>query len=107
MFALKFRKSHQPSLKFGLITGLVGGFLSALLIVVYVCILNGRIDYFLLIFTELLLTGLPIGTFVGGVIGLYYRSKDFDEGNDESKESKFYQSLMEKEKKEKKKRKFS
>lgn len=109
MFALKFRKPHQSALKFGITTGLIGGFLSTLPPTIYICVLWGLgINWYLIYIGTLSITGLAIGFIVGGLMGWYYMNKDAKAEDDDSREDKFFQDLVEKEKKEeKKKRKFS
>jgi len=106
---LKYRKPHESPLKLGIITGLIGGLLSSILPTIYFVAPWGLgISEYFAVFAILGLTGLAIGFIVGGIIGLYFRNKEINEEDDESRENKFYQSLIEKEKKdEKKKRKFS
>jgi len=106
---LKYRKPHQSALKFGITTGLIGGFLSTLPLTIYICVLWGLdISWYLVYIGYLSITGLPIGFVIGGFIGLYYMNKDLKAEDDDSTEDQFFQDLIEKEKEEeKKKRKFS
>ncbi|MFX1315936.1 MAG: hypothetical protein ACFE9T_08740 [Promethearchaeota archaeon] len=80
-FALKNRKEEQPPLKYGIIVGLGGGVLSAVLIGFFEWIIlsiNFEFNYFALIYITgiYLIAGIVIGLIMGALISMILSSKE-------------------------------
>ena len=103
LFALKNRKSGQSSLKFGIIVGVVGGVLTAVVSGFYLVLffrIKGLLSdpiYWLFPYIGLsIITGLVLGLIIGGLIGWYYMTKDAREKEDDTVSDDFFQDLIEK-----------
>lgn len=97
LFALKNRKSDQSPLKFGIIVGLVGGVLAALVSACYIIIFFRLGIYWLFVYIAFLsTTGLILGLIIGGLLGWYYMTKDAREKEDDTISDDFFQDLIEK-----------
>lgn len=94
IFALKFRKPDQSPLKYGLIIGITGGFLSSIPIAVsYVLIYRLDILWFFPYIGMLCLTGLVLGLIIGGFIGWFYMNKEEREKQEEKYNEDFFKDL--------------
>ena len=87
VFTLKYRKPEQSILKYGIFTGIGGGFLSSVFISLYITvptfIITGpNIIYYLLLLGYLSLSGIVIGVITGALLGAYYMYKEI-KGEDE------------------------
>ena len=102
IFTLKYRKPEQSILKYGIFTGIGGGFLSSVFITLYqaVFIFVGsgvNIGYFLIILGFVSLSGIVIGVIAGALLGAYYMYKDMrGENEEEGIDDDFYKELSEK-----------
>ncbi len=96
-FTLKNLKIEQSILKFGVITGICGGFLSSLIIASYEWILiNGVNLLTLLIYIGYIcLTGIPLGLLVGALFSVYYMYKEMKEEREEHFDEDFFKDLLE------------
>jgi len=89
VFTLKYRKPEQSILKYGIFTGIGGGFLSSVFISLYITvptfvITGPNITYYLLWLGFLSLSGIVIGVITGAFLGAYYMYKEM-KGEDEEK----------------------
>ena len=97
IFALKNRKSGQSSIKFGIIVGIVGGLLAALVSGFYLVLFFRIGIYWLFIYVGFLsTTGLVLGLMIGVLVGWYYMTKDAREKEDDTTSDDFFQDLIEK-----------
>ncbi len=105
IFALKNIKSNQSYLKHGIIVGLGGTILTAISCSIFDWIIlssiNGlNLSYFLIIlgffFIEAIIIGIIIGLTIGGIMWIFYHSKDKSLREKSIKEDEFYEGLIEK-----------
>ena len=97
IFALKFRKPNQSPLKYGIIIGIFGGFLTSIPIAVsYILIYRLHILWFFPYIGMLFLTSLVLGLIIGGFIGWFYMSKEEREKQEEKYDENFFKDLAEK-----------
>ena len=99
VFTLKYRQPEQSILKYGIFTGIGGGFLSSVFISLYITvptfvITGPNITYYLLWLGYISLSGIVIGAITGSLLGAYYMYKEI-EGEDEEKgrEDNLYKDL--------------
>ena len=107
VFTLKYRKPEQSILKYGIIMGIAGGFLSSAFISLYITlptfIISGpNIIYYLVWLGYISISGIVIGVITGAFLGAYYMYKDQkgeyeeEEEEEEGIDDDFYKELAEK-----------
>ncbi|KKL78880.1 hypothetical protein LCGC14_2020440 [marine sediment metagenome] len=102
IFTLKYRKPEQSILKYGIFTGLGGGFMSSVFISLYITvpvfIMTGpNIIFYLLWLVYISLSGIVIGVITGALLGAYYMYKEMrGENEEEGIDDDFYKHLAEK-----------
>jgi len=102
IFTLKYRKPEQSILKYGLFTGIGGGFLSSFFISLYLTVpsflvFGINIGSFLLVLAFISLSGIVIGVIADALLGAYYMYKDMRGENEEKGiDDDFYKNLAKK-----------
>lgn len=97
LFALKNRNPDQRPIKFGIITGLVGGVLASIAPAFYIVIFFHLGIFWIIIYMGLLsITGIALGLIIGAILGWYYNNKDIREKEDDTISDDFFQDLIEK-----------
>lgn len=104
VFALKFLQPEQSPIKYGIILGIGGGLTSSVLISLFYWVFNEFNTFvFFNVLILTLISGIFMGLFVGAILGWYYTREVMKPEKDYS-EDDFLQDLVEKEKKEEKKK---
>lgn len=97
LFALKNRNPDQRPIKFGIITGLVGGVLASIAPTFYIVIFFHLGIFWIIVYMGLLsITGIALGLIIGAILGWYYNNKDIREKEDDTTSDDFFQDLIEK-----------
>jgi len=102
IFTLKFRQPEKSILKYGIITGIAGGFLSSMFISLYITvpvfvIIGPNIINYLIWLGYMCITGLSVGVLTGALLGAYYMYKEMKGENEEKGiDDDFYKDLVEK-----------
>ena len=100
LFAMKNRKLNQPTITLGILIGIIGGVLTAVISGSYlVLFFSLRVIlhplWFLIYIGVLSITGIIIGLLMGSIIGWFYRTKDIKEKS-VSTDDDFLKDLIEK-----------
>ena len=103
VFTLKYRKPEQSILKYGIFTGIGGGFLSSVFISLYITVpvfivAGPNIIFYFAWLGYISISGIVIGAITGAFLGAYYMYKD-QKGEYEEEEGiddDFYKELAEK-----------
>ena len=100
IYALRNRTPDQTILKCGVITGVSGGILSALVLSIWNTSINlwNIVDFFIF-FGYILITGVVVGLFIGAIVSSYYMYKDVKGEKEEDKkyiDDDFFEDLIEK-----------
>ena len=99
VFTLKYRKPEQSILKYGIFTGIGGGFLSSVFISLYqtvpfFIVAGPNIIYYFLWLGYISISGIVIGAITGAFLGAYYMYKDTQgENEEEGIDDDFYKDL--------------
>ena len=106
IYVLKTRKPEDSILKFGVFTGVIGGFFSSFFITLYewikfAVIIGPDINAFLLFLGYLAVSGIMIGLIVGALVSVYFmyrgvKSERAEEKREKYDSDNFFDELVEK-----------
>ncbi|MFX0134499.1 MAG: hypothetical protein ACFFDN_12740 [Candidatus Hodarchaeota archaeon] len=96
------RKSNQSILKYGVIVGIAGGFISSFFITLFEWIMFSsvygiNVQVFFIYLGYICLSGIPIGLVIGALLSAYYVYRDMKEEKEEDySDNEFFKDLIEK-----------